>query len=357
MDKVGTYLSGDRGWLDQPAAAALSVPPGLRATALEDKEPDPIDVLKARLARGEAPAGKGFTAGASREGVSAFGDMVTKVDFPKFVGGLIQNVFQAIVDASIQQMQAYGELLAATAKTVDQFASDHISDAQVRDHVANRYPSAVQIDTTSGTPRLRPMGDSEFDVGAAFNAGSVDLTDDDSEQQLVNAAKLDMARGRQQLMATMVLLGINRIVVTDGHINAKVLFEMHGSDVAHERSKAQLSDKSAQHANASTGWLTNLAGGYDVGMQHETTVSNATDDSSESKAAVKAQLSGDVRVAFKSETFPLERMVDVFGMQQLNEKSKPTSAPHRAAAPLPVAAPPVAAPAAAPAAATPGATK
>ena len=59
--------------------------------------------------------------------------MVQKVDFPKFVGGLIKNVFQAIVESSIEQMRAYGELIANVAKTTDQFMRDNIGEAAGRD--------------------------------------------------------------------------------------------------------------------------------------------------------------------------------------------------------------------------------
>ena len=41
---------------------------------------------------------------------------------------------------------------------------------------------------------------------------------------------------------------------------------------------------------------------------HVATVGSAVDDSSESKAEVKAKLSGDVRVNFKSDYLPLEKM-------------------------------------------------
>jgi len=326
MEKVSGFLA-DKEWLTAP-----------RATALEDKQPDAVDTLKMRLAQAPQQVGKDFRAGAIREGTAAFEELVQKVDFPKFVGGLIHNVFQAIVDASIQQMQAYGELLAATAKTVDQFAGDHISDGQARDYIANRYPASVDVDTSgSGPSRLRPKeGAPDVDVGAQFGLEGADLSDEEAEQKVVDAAKLQMAQQRQQLLATMVLLGINRIVVTNGHINAKVLFDMKASDVAQSRSKAQMNDEQKSHAQSSTGWLTNLVGGYDVGTSHETTVSSALDERSESKAALKAQLSGDVRVAFKSETFPLERMVDVLGMQNLAQKAQPT--PTRpAAAPSPAA--------------------
>ena len=42
-----------------------------------------------------------------------------RADFPAFVAGLIDGVFNAIVTASIQQLKAYGELLKNAAKPVD----------------------------------------------------------------------------------------------------------------------------------------------------------------------------------------------------------------------------------------------
>jgi hypothetical protein len=330
MEKVSGYLARDRSWLSAP-----------RATALEEKKPDAVDTLKTRLAEGPAPAGRGFVAGAIREGTAAFTDLVQKVDFPKFVGGLIQNVFQAVVDASIQQMRAYGELLSATAKTVDQFASENISDAQARDHIASKFPDAVDVDTSGDSARLHPKeGGADVDVGAAFGVEGADLSDPEGEQKLVDAAKIQLAGQRQHLLATMVLLGINRIVVTNGHINAKVVFDMRATDTASTRNKAQMNDEQKMHAQSSTGWLTNLVGGYDAGTSHETTVGSAVDERSDSRAQLKAQLTGDVRLAFKSETFPLERMVDLLGMQNLQKKAAPPATP----------ATPPAAPAAAPAA-------
>jgi len=331
MEKVSGYLAKDGAWLTAP-----------RATALEQQKPDAVDTLKQRLAEGPQQAGKGFVAGAIREGTAAFTDLVQKVDFPKFVGGLIHNVFQAVVDASIQQMRAYGELLAATAKTVDQFASENISDAQARDLIASKFPDSVDVDTSGDAARLRRKeGGPEVDVGASFGVEGADLSDPEGEQKLVDAAKLQLAARRQQLLATMVLLGINRIVVTNGHINAKVVFDMRATDTASTRNKAQMNDEQKTHAQSSSGWLTNLVGGYDVGTSHETTVGSAVDERSDSRAQLKAQLTGDVRLAFKSETFPLERMVDVLGLQNLQKKAAPTPTPPPAApaaAPAPAAA-------------------
>lgn len=46
------------------------------------------------------------------------------MDFPDFVGDLINGIYDAIVDASIQQMEAYGELAGSVAKTIDDFRRD-----------------------------------------------------------------------------------------------------------------------------------------------------------------------------------------------------------------------------------------
>ena len=229
---------------------------------------------------------------------------------------------------------------------MDQFASDHVTDDQARSHVASRYPSAVQLEASGGGARLKPVEGSdgpEVDLGKEFGLGdSVDLNDEDSEAALVGAAKKEMARSRQQMMATMVLMGINRIVVTDGHINAKVVFDMRASDEAARRAKAGLTDTEKSQVGFGSGILGSIFGGINASHDHETTVSSSVDDTSESRASVKAQLTGDVRLAFKSETFPLDRMVDVLGMQMLNQKSAPGNVP---------AARPAAAPAPAPAAA------
>lgn len=307
-----------------------------RAGALEDKKPpDAVDTLKNRLAGDQGQVGQTFHAGALREGTAAFEDLVQKVDFAKFVGGLIHNVFQAVVDASIQQMKAYGELLSATAKTVDQFASDNITDGQARDYVASKFPGSVEVDTSGdGNARLKAKEDGpDVDVGAQFGIDGADLSDPDGEQKVVDAAKVQLAGQRQQLLSTMVLLGINRIVVTNGRINAKVLFDMRAADSASDKNRAQMNDEQKSHAQSSTGWATNLVGGYDVGTSHETTVGSAIDDQSDSKASLKAQLSGDVQLAFKSETFPLEKMVDVMGMQALQAKAQPATRTPPAAAP------------------------
>src|SRR4028119_2179275 len=65
---------------------------------------------------------------------------VQDLGFVEFTAGLINGTFDAIIGATIKQMQAYAELVADLAKTLSQFQAENISDAQVNAHLSNRYP-------------------------------------------------------------------------------------------------------------------------------------------------------------------------------------------------------------------------
>jgi hypothetical protein len=300
-------------------------------------------------------AGSDFQAGAVRQGVEQYKNLIGSVDFPSFVGGLVQNVFQAIVNASIQQMNAYAQLLKSVAQTVDQFAQDNISLNNARDWLVDKYPGQIGIDEEAvrednGSPRLALLAEDADSVLAQINQELAlaepitDLSDPEQESRLVMAARLQMARSRQQLLASMVILGINRIVVTDGAINAKVVFELKASDQAQREARASLYDaQSSMNRNTSAagvhfGW--GAAGSVNTNEQrHVTTVSSAVDETSESKAEVKAKLTGEVRVNFKSDYFPMEKLASPGMIAAIQGNSLPVdpnvTPSTRAAAPAP----------------------
>ena len=139
---------------------------------------------------------------------------VEDVDFPDFVADLIQGTFEAIVDASIRQMNAYGELLEEVTESIDRFTTDNIGDTPARDYLTEV---------------------SEFDFDAVVDRGSKDRYEDceklkqilarlgirlaidcpPSEKQLAAIRQALGVRGRQQQLAATVLTGINRIVASD----------------------------------------------------------------------------------------------------------------------------------------------
>ena len=310
-------------------------------------------------------AGADFKGGAIREGTQTYKELIGSVDFPKFVGGLIQNVFQAIVSASIQQMQAYSEMLKSVAQTVDQFAQDNISDNNTRDWLVDKFPDQLDLDESGaqeegGSPRVVPKGEDSDALLTAVNQQFrplqpiTDLSDPEQEARLVNAAKLQMARVRQQMLASMMILGINRIVITDGAINAKVLFELKASDQAKRRARASLYDADSSKntnttaAGASWGWGGAASVNENI-QEHVTTVSSSVDENSESKAEVKAKLRGEVRVNFKSDYFPMEKLASPGMIASIQGNATPYDPnPPRPAASGATAVPPTPAPTPAP---------
>src|SRR5215831_24696 len=205
--------------------------------------------LAGRSSQGPAaPASDEFSPRAASNVARITQQTLNAIAFPTFVADLIKGTFQAIVNASIQQMEAYGALLSNVAKTVDQFMSDNISDNQARDWLAERYPAHFTIDTAGGGPTVKvresdqPSPNFKTDLGLSED---VDLSDDTAESTLVPAARRKLAENRHSMLATMVLMGINRIVVTSGRIRATMGFRIDTTDTgqAHTASEFDASNE------------------------------------------------------------------------------------------------------------------
>lgn len=338
MVRVASYIVGGEHGDNAPSNALVG-------TALaNDKRPD--------TASGDM---KNSGAAAATAGGAALADLVSKVDFPKFVAGLVDGVFNAIVNASIKQMEAYAELVKNVAKSVDEFMKDNVSENQARDYLADKYPDQLEINTQSGDPRvaLRPgaddaqMPDFFADLGLPAPSGSVD--DQAVEEQLVPAARRRLAMDRQQMLATMVMMGINRIVVTDGSIKASVVFDLNTKDAvqrAHDvaRTATFQEQETTRRRPGFFGWFS----GYSTSDRNTNfTVQTVTNDKDDSQASVdmKAKLAGEVNVRFKSETFPLEKMTELLA-PDVRDRVQGRLPQRQAAqaAPLPAAPPPPALP-------------
>ena len=320
---------------DTPATAAPATAsgaaPAARALA------NPVDQAKSKASdKIGTSAGADFVdASTSKLGTNAR-KLMEAVDFPKFVGGLIQNVFQAIIDASIQQMKAYGELLKSVSQSVDQFAQDNITLDNARAYVADKFPEVLQVapsENGGSTLAMRDVDDAEAamarinqELGLASPID--DISDAEQEARFVQAARLQMARSRQQMLSSMVILGINRIVVTDGLINAKVVFDFRASDEMMRDANAGLTDtQSSMNRNttkASIGLPWSGASTKNENVQrHMTTVSSSVSEESESKQDMKAKLTGEVRVNFKSDYFPMEKLASPAMLAAIQGNSTP----------------------------------
>lgn len=295
-------------------------------------------------------------------GVSQAGALLRQVNFPAFVAELVKGVFQAVVDASIQQMEAYGELVQSVAMSLNDFRDANVSENQGRDHLVSKFPNLMQINVTEDGPRVGLRDDPEDEDLASISSSLgldeslTDLDEETIEGKLVPAARNDLARSRQSLLATMLLMGINRIIVTDGKINAKMKFDFRATDSTRvtardfdyqnfgtAKIRQEVWDKGREKADVERNktwnedkgkyeWQRSSTGGsrWSRGQYQDTEapvikLTNVTDTDTVASLEAKAKLTGEVSLNFRSETFDINQLAsadEVFRLERVRSAGR-----------------------------------
>ncbi len=112
------------------AHAASQLPPATRARLTRDAIRIGTTMVKVRL------------------GPALAACLISQVNFPQFVAGLIEGVFDVIVDASVRQMEAYTVFVKSVADSVDRFAAD------ARRRRERDWPATVAEALLAGTTRI-----------------------------------------------------------------------------------------------------------------------------------------------------------------------------------------------------------
>lgn len=359
--KISTYLAEPDGMRVPPSAMSADV----RALA------GPADGRRTQQSGQNVGAGGKFTAQAGREGAAVAGMLLDEIDFVTFVSGLINGVFHSIVDSSIKQMEATANLIKDVAKTLNQFRDDNTTANQGRDHLVEQFPDLFKLalpddefsfgdDEEGGRPKeprvtLREGVNEQAAVqrinqSLPLQQPITRIDDGLIEALLVPAARTQIATGRQQLLATLVTLGINRIVVTDGRISAKVMYEFKARDNMKYRHSAQHFDYSDKVARTWSGEQeTDIQGGassrsrgadgassserndgsyYSKGTYKNTEqpllkMKSIETTSTDAVLETKAKLAGEVHVNFKSDYLPLDKVANPAMMAQLQMNAQP----------------------------------
>ncbi len=262
---------------------------------------------RAPVARAQASQGTGsdFVAGAASQAGDAARDTLNAIAFPVFVADLIHSTFDAIVSSSLKQMEAYGQLLANVSKSVEDFMGDNISEGEAHAWLASSYPQSLRLDAgravaIEGDGDPPPLPDFQSGLNLADSVSSLD--EDTIEGTLMPAARRRIAESRLQMMATMAMMGVNRIVVTGGRMRATMGFHIDTRDRARQ-----------ENAN-SFGFATSAAGSFGVGpwsASASMSLSYVTSSRSDSDADLNmsTDLTGEVEIHFSSDYFPVERFI------------------------------------------------
>jgi hypothetical protein len=245
-------------------------------------------------------------------------EAVAAIDFPGFVAGLVHGVFQAIVDATAQQVREYAALVASLSRSVEDFTAENVTPNQARDVLVGKHGQDLRLvipaPGRNEQPRVAVRPDREGTRPAwlaQYGLEGEELSDELVEGPLLEKARSRAGEERLQSLATLVLMGINRIVVNDGEIKAKLQFHAQ----ARERTSAEM-------LQGSQGMQQGIASRSQQMQQGATMVVSTSSANAQADASIRADLVGEVRVSFRTETFSLNNFADTQAIQLINRHAR-----------------------------------
>ncbi len=233
----------------------------------------------------------------------AFNEMVDSVDFPAFVADLLKAVFDANLKVMKQQTDSFIKLMKEAAKPAAEFikkVKDDDTFAKLAENRSDQY-NVISERNPDGTTKLAltdPTGE------------KVDVEDAAVKRAILDA-KIQMAKEHRAALREIILMGVTRLVVQKGTIDASVEFSIKAS----RNSAAHHDDQNINTVNAQFDYdppLFGLFGGpsgsvavSNTNIQVNTSDKKATDD-------LTATLKGAVKIEFATDYFKLDNFASMY---------------------------------------------
>ncbi len=259
-------------------------------------------------------------------------NVLNAVSFPRFVTDLINGVFKAMLDANAQQMNQYVQLLNAVSASAEGFERTQFGLVQVRQWVADHFPESIEYDTPDSEDmpqpgekmdadeladlqeelsniklRLRPGASmpGQEEIRATLGVPPEESIDASNPEKLVPFARRYLARQRQQQLATMVMMGMQRIVIDSGKINASMRFHIDTRSAASEDRGSESGIKNRIKAGGGFG-----VGPWSVNAEVENTISYVSTERSQRTEEINTdvELNSSVELNFHTDYLPLNQM-------------------------------------------------
>ena len=272
----------------------------------------------------------GATLGQTAQAGMNVGKQVQDLGFVQFTAGLITGTFDAIIGATIKQMEAFADLVSDLAKTLAQFQAENVSDAEINAHLAERYPDGLGGTVVRANFTFQ-------DTAADPNTGAPAKTKTEKLQEVVDALKtatanlktpatplnLTVIAGADKFTASQITLiraaigallatsmmdhlqaiareGMARIVVTDGEILTRLTFNVTTTEVQTTQANQFHQDSAGAYINGGIrrrSW--GVSGGASWNQFNVRTVNESTFDA----LTMSTQMIGQVNVKFRTQTF------------------------------------------------------
>jgi hypothetical protein len=274
------------------------------------------DLLAADAPAADAPADPPPLAQAAAfEAVNNAGktiqDLRKALDFPTYVTSLISGVFQAITTSNINQITALSDMLDNISASQEEFSSSNIRERDVVQWAVQKFPFIKSSDGVS--LELGEVDDFNAKkplIKSALSASESEMAKIDEGDLMGTLGPLvqrKIGRDRQQILATLVQMGLQRIVVDHGQLHASMDMRVDARSVAEQAAASKTSAYVDTGASASVG-----IGAWGASAHVNAGFSRVESDSQYSKEemAARAGLRSSVDLAFRTEQVPLDRLAD-----------------------------------------------
>ncbi len=269
-----------------------------------DEEKDKHGLATSMAASGRDMGFKGYDAGYGSE-TEAFNELVDSVDFPKFVADLLKAVFDANLTVMKQQTDSYIKLMKEATKS----SADFIK--QVKDDDPSIYAKLIETKSDQYNIMSEDQPDGTSKLALTNPQGEkVDPNDAEVKRHILET-KINMAKEHRAALREVLLMGVTRLVVERGEIEAGVEFSV----TANRESKAHHEDRNINTVGLQTGMGGGLVG-FLGGASASGSVSNTNIqiNTSDKKATdnLAAKLKGSVKIVFKTDYFKLDNFANMY---------------------------------------------
>jgi hypothetical protein len=241
-------------------------------------------------------------------------DFVEAVDFPKFVRDLLKGVFDANLDVTIKQMEAYGNLLKLATASVSSFVNK-IDNTAAFGYLAENKSDEFGLDF-SDLDEDKSADNPQGMVLTDKDGNKLDIGDNEVKAKIMDA-KIAMAREQRALLREMILMGVTRLVVERGNVKAGVIFDFKATEkiAKADKAAAKESRSTGGSISASGGLMGSIFGGPRGGQSwsHQEATITVASAKSQADTSLAAKLTGSVDITFKSDYFKLDNFATMYG--------------------------------------------
>jgi hypothetical protein len=269
-----------------------------------------------------------------------------EIGFTEFTTDLVRDVYRVIVESSMDQLKAYADFVSVIAKTVAEYqkefagkdsaeetekANDYIanvlslnSEADDSDEVEIGEPTTEDPNVTIGEALVEHFAGVTVEVPEGATTVGKIMEDYVDENELpygnlrafVTAKLKKNAEDSYALIKTILMIGMQKVVVTDGRIRTKLTFNVVASET-YSKTNNLCTTKSSQWGGkiGGRGFLGRgiagiamgnfLGGGVSGSYGGSKLTVKVMNEKATAATNVTIDIMGEVDIHFRTETFPV----------------------------------------------------